>query len=87
MAFKVTDDCALCSACIDECPNSAITETDSKAVIDPDKCTECYGFYSTQKCADVCPSQACVPDPDHRETPEQLAAKYARLHPGRAPTT
>lgn len=64
MAFMITDDCALCMACIDECPNKAISEGDSKVVIDPTKCTECDGF-PTQKCADVCPSGACVPDPAH----------------------
>lgn len=80
MAYMITDDCALCSACIEECPNQAITEGDSKCVIDPDKCTECVGFGDDPKCASVCPSDACVPDPNHRETREQLEAKYKRLH-------
>ncbi len=85
MAYKITDDCASCAACVDECPNGAISEGDSKYNIDPAKCTECYGFGGEPKCAAVCPSDACVPDPDNKETREQLAAKYAKLHPGRAP--
>lgn len=86
MAFMVTDDCALCMACIEECPNEAITEGDNKVVIDPAKCTECVGFYAAQKCAEVCPSGACVPDPNQKEDEAALMAKYQALHPGRAPT-
>ncbi len=63
MAYKITDDCASCAACVDECPNQAISEGDSKYEIDPAKCTECDGGES--KCASVCPSDACVPDPAH----------------------
>ncbi len=63
MAYMITDDCACCGACIDECPNHAISEGDSKYVIDPAKCTECDG--GEPKCASVCPSGACVPDPSH----------------------
>lgn len=85
MAFKITEDCILCAACIEECPNEAISEGDEYAVIDPDKCTECVGFFDTQQCASVCPSDACVPDPDHRETREELLAKFAKLHPGKQP--
>lgn len=86
MAFMITDDCALCMACLEECPNEAITEGDSVAIIDADKCTECVGFFSTQKCADACPSGACVVDPAHKEDEAALLAKYQGLHPNRPPT-
>lgn len=85
MAFKITDDCISCAACESECPNEAISEGDEHFVIDPDKCTECVGFFSTQQCASVCPQDACVPDPDRKETQEQLLAKFKKLHPGKQP--
>ena len=34
-------------------------------VIDPEKCTECVGFHESSKCAEICPVDSCVPDPDH----------------------
>ncbi|MGC8875141.1 MAG: YfhL family 4Fe-4S dicluster ferredoxin [Chloroflexia bacterium] len=86
MAFKITEDCIACGACEPECPNKCISEGDPIYVIDPERCTQCVGFFDTQQCAAVCPVDACVPDPDHPETIEQLKAKYERLHPGRAPT-
>ena len=85
MAFKITEDCIACAACIEECPNEAISEGDEYSVIDPAKCTECVGFFNSQQCVSVCPSDACVPDPDHKETKEELLAKFAKLHPGKQP--
>jgi ferredoxin len=85
MAFKITDDCISCAACESECPNKAISEGDEFFVIDPDKCTECVGFFNTQQCAAVCPVDACVPDEAHKETKEQLLAKFAKLNPGKQP--
>lgn len=78
MAFKITEDCISCGACEPECPNNAISEGENIYVIDPDKCTECVGFYDEQQCVSVCPVDACVPDPDRRETREQLLAKKSR---------
>ena len=46
----------------------------------PDKCTECIGFHEEPQCAAVCPVDCCVPDPDHKETQDQLLAKKERLH-------
>ena len=28
MAYKITDECLACGACVDECPNEAISEDD-----------------------------------------------------------
>ena len=81
MAFKITEDCISCGACEPECPNNAISEGETIYVIDPDKCTECVGAYDSSRCADVCPVDACVADPEHQETKEQLQEKYQRLHP------
>ena len=80
MAYMITEDCILCGVCEAECPNEAISEGDVLYVIDPDRCTECVGFYDESQCAAVCPVEACVPDPDHEETQEELLAKYHRLH-------
>jgi len=80
VAYMITEECILCGACEPECPNEAISEGDIIYVIDPDRCTECVGFYDESQCVAVCPVDACVPDPDHEETEEELMAKYHRLH-------
>ena len=85
MAYKITDDCISCGACESECPNEAISEGETIYVIDPDKCTECVGYFESSKCAEVCPVDACVPDPDRKESTEQLLEKWHRLHPGETP--
>ena len=45
------DNCVACGACVDACPNGAIT-VDDIAVIDASKCTDCGA------CIDACPSEA-----------------------------
>ena len=85
MAYKISDDCISCGACESECPNEAISEGDTTYVIDPKKCTECVGAYESSKCAEVCPVDACNPDPAHKESKEQLLEKWKALHPGETP--
>lgn len=65
MAYKITEDCICCDACVSECPVDAITEGDPIYIIDPDKCVECEGHFDEAQCASVCPVDCCVPDPDH----------------------
>jgi ferredoxin len=55
MAHKITDDCLVCGACLDECPNDAISEGDEIYVIDPELCDDCA------TCVDSCPNDAIVP--------------------------
>ena len=56
MAYKITEECLACGACIDECPNEAISEGDEIYVIDPEKCDDCA------TCVESCPSEAIVPE-------------------------
>jgi len=86
MAYKITDDCIGCGACEPECANEAISEDAGSYVIDPDKCTECVGNFDKPQCVDVCPADACVPDPEHEETREGLLAKWQKLHPNETPS-
>jgi len=79
MAYKITEECINCGACEPECPNEAILPGDEIYEILTDKCTECVGFYDESQCAAVCPVDSCVPDPDNRETREELEAKAAKL--------
>jgi len=79
MALIITDECINCGACEPECPNDAITAEDEIYVIDVDKCTECVGHFDESQCAEVCPVDCCVPDPDHQESKEELMEKYKKL--------
>jgi len=45
------------------------------------------GNSESPKCAEVCPIDAAVPDPEHVESREELLAKWHRLHPGETPTS
>ena len=80
MATMITEDCIRCSLCAPECPNEAITEGDEYFQIDPALCTECVGFHAAEQCAAVCPTDACVPDPNNLESEELLFARARALH-------
>lgn len=54
MAYKITEECINCGACIDECPTEAITEGEEISVIDSEKCTDCAA------CVEVCPVEAII---------------------------
>jgi len=76
MALMITEECISCKACMDVCPNNAISEVDDIiTVIDPNLCTECVGFENEPQCADVCPVDAIVQNPHFIETKEQLLMK------------
>ena len=81
MAFTITDDCTCCDACVDECPNTAITEGDDIYLIEAAKCTECVGFFDTPQCEDVCPVDCCITDPEKVETEDVLLARARVMHP------
>ena len=79
MAYKITEECINCGACEPECPNQAIAAGDTIYIIDWTKCTECVGSHPESQCAAVCPVDSCVPDPDHKESREELEAKHKKL--------
>ncbi|HDL19035.1 MAG TPA: YfhL family 4Fe-4S dicluster ferredoxin [Bacteroidetes bacterium] len=96
MALMINEECINCAACEPECPNTAIYEggaeyeymgetkpalSEDIYYIVPDKCTECIGFYDDEQCVSVCTVDACVPDPDHEESEEELLEKARKLHP------
>lgn len=85
MAYIITEECISCGACEPECPNTAISEGATIFVIDPAKCTECVGSFKSSQCAEVCPVDACIPDPDHVESRQQLLDRWKKLHPGETP--
>jgi ferredoxin len=75
----ITDECINCDVCEPECPNDAISMGQLIYVIDPDRCTECVGHFEKSQCVEVCPVD-CIPlDPNHKETRDELLAKYQRL--------
>ena len=59
MTYIITDDCIICDACVPECPEDAILVGDPKYIINPDLCTDCGD------CAEVCPTEACIPDEEY----------------------
>ena len=55
MAYKITDACLNCGACVSTCPASAITQGADAGVIDESTCLGCG------VCAEGCPASAIVP--------------------------
>jgi ferredoxin len=85
MAYKITEKCVACGSCIAECPNGAIRDGDPYCVINPARCTECVGAHEKSQCLIVCPTNAPVLDPAHKENHDELLAKWKKLHPGKTP--
>jgi len=79
VALIITDECINCDVCEPECPNGAIAMGPEIYQIDPDRCTECVGHYDEPQCQQVCPVSCIPPDPQRRETREQLLLKYQWL--------
>lgn len=52
MARIITDDCISCGSCVDDCPVDAISEGDSKYVINAETCIDCAA------CEESCPTGA-----------------------------
>ncbi|NPA50247.1 MAG: YfhL family 4Fe-4S dicluster ferredoxin [Epsilonproteobacteria bacterium] len=79
MALMITEECIACDACREECPTGAIEENDPIYIIDPDRCTECVGYFDEPQCIGVCPVDCIIPDPDNMESMEELQLKFKQL--------
>ena len=79
MALLINSDASIATCARPECPNEAISPGEDSYVIDPVKCTECVGYFDKSQCVQVCPVDCIVPDPDHRESRDQLQEKHGRL--------
>lgn len=79
MALRITDDCINCDMCEPECPNAAISMGENIYHIDTKRCTECVGHYDEPTCVSVCPIDCIEPDPQAKETLDQLAEKFIAL--------
>ena len=84
MSTMITEECINCGVCEPECPNDAISEGEETFVIDPTLCTECVAFHETEQCAEVCPVDCCVPDPNNAEEEDALFARAKEIHPDKA---
>lgn len=80
MALLITTACINCDMCLPECPNQAIYEGAKIYEIDPQRCTECVGFYEAPTCIAVCPIDYIKPDPLHIESKDQLQIKFNSLN-------
>lgn len=52
MAYKISEDCISCGACVAECPADAITEGADRYEINAETCLDCGA------CAATCPNDA-----------------------------
>lgn len=80
MALRITEECTGCDACVEPCPNEAISMGEPIYIIDALRCTECVGAHDEPQCKLVCPADCIELDPDFQESPEELQAKYETLH-------
>jgi ferredoxin len=65
MPHMITAECINCTACATDCPTEAISPGANQYLINPNVCTDCEGLYTTPKCFQVCPVNACVPERAH----------------------
>ncbi|MGP1589197.1 4Fe-4S binding protein [Oribacterium sp. oral taxon 102] len=52
MAHVISDECVSCGACASTCPVEAISEGETKYVVDADTCIDCGA------CEEACPTGA-----------------------------
>src|SRR5262245_45466595 len=80
MSVRITSACITCGACLWECPNQAILPGNPRPVVEPDRCTECLGWFADSQCFVVCPADAI----EVLHEPQQvLLTRFTQLHPER----
>jgi NAD-dependent dihydropyrimidine dehydrogenase PreA subunit len=79
MRYIDPDSCDGCGACIDVCPDQAISLIDNIAVIDETLCADC-GI-----CEDACPQKAIMPLITVETAPEQVRNTAIEPHRPAAP--
>lgn len=86
MARRINQErCIQCGVCLEECPNQGIYEVDGEIRINASLCTECFGFYKTPHCADICPVEAVETDTEQPVEEDVLIGRSVELHPERFP--
>jgi ferredoxin len=81
VAVEIVESCITCGACVWECPTEAIAPGNPRPVVDPEWCTECFGFFAESQCTVVCPVGAIHPVPEDEGV---LADRFRRLRPSSA---
>ena len=86
MAQRIDEQrCTRCGICLEECPNEGIEEIDGEFLILPALCTECYGFYASPRCREVCPADAIDDNYGEPQEDSLLAYRAGLLRPDRFP--
>ncbi|MDR1935509.1 MAG: 4Fe-4S binding protein [Candidatus Accumulibacter sp.] len=62
MSLTITEACVNCWACVDVCPNQAISEDEPFFSIDAGQCSECTGEFPEAQCAAICPIECAIID-------------------------
>lgn len=75
MPMKVLEECINCGACEPVCPNSAVAAGEPIYVVDPERCTECVGFFDSAQCVKVCPVDCIIVDLDNPVDQETLLTR------------
>nr|WP_321463540.1 4Fe-4S dicluster domain-containing protein [uncultured Cohaesibacter sp.] len=64
MSYEITNLCVNCHACMDVCPNDAISAGEQQGqrqfVISAKACTHCDGDYLEAQCASICPVEGAI---------------------------
>ena len=55
MTAVIEVSCINCDMCVPECPNQAIFMGAQHYQVDPERCTDCEGYYDKPTCIAVCP--------------------------------
>lgn len=81
MSMIISNECISCDVCEPECPNGAISHSDTVYMVNPAKCTECIGHYDAPQCIPVCPIDCIHRNSAHLESQDELLAKFYILNP------